>query len=242
MAVVRRSRQRKGSRYKYGSRASSVTRRYDPYSSRIGRNYFYNAMRNRDSGHVLRTKRSVALGNVAVPSSANTNAYGAIQFRLSDLPNYTDFTSVFDQYMITYVEVKFVPDFSNNQTYWRTDTNATVSDDLPTLITWTDFDDAVTPASEAAGLSNESHLIKPGGEVHVRKFTPRVATTYWQSAVASGYGTGMFKWLDTGSSPSVSHYGLKYAIVGSVTGGPSAPQWQYRVYVTMHLKFKKVIG
>lgn len=65
----------------------------------VARNYNFHSFR-----------RFAAEGKfVIMRSNANTPATYAMQFQLSDLPNYAEFTSLFDQYRIRTVVVKIKP-------------------------------------------------------------------------------------------------------------------------------------
>ena len=52
-------------------------------------------------------KRMTTLSDISVTSASAFS--GAFEFRLQDLPSVTDFTNLFDQYMITWIKVELVP-------------------------------------------------------------------------------------------------------------------------------------
>ena len=146
----------------------------------------------------LKTARTVDLGTVTVNAA---DQFQAIQFKLADLPGYDEF-SVFDEYRITGVVI-FVPDFKTNvvelQVVFR------ISKNLPHLITAIDNNDATTPTKNDL-LENESCVIHENG-VKVERFVkPYAATTFYQGALATGYGTKYAPWLDINSS-GIQHYG-----------------------------------
>lgn len=176
---------------------------------------------------VTKTCRMLDFGQITTAA----NPLGAYQFRLSDLPGYTDF-AIFDEYKITGVEVTFMPDFNSNVGVSGTEYA------LPHLFTAIDYNDASAPGGENTLLQNESCIHHVPGKPARRYVQPRVATTLWQSGVASGFGAETNKWIDTNSF-GVAHYGIKYALITDV----DSPEvhWAYRVTMKFYLSFKKVI-
>lgn len=134
--------------------------------------------------------------------------YGALEFKLSSVAQYGDFTNLFDQYRIDKVLVTFYPlwtgkDVPNNAT------NAIV----PIMCTATDLDDAGVPASLDylnAKPEVQYHRTDKPFSVWIK---PHVDTEIYRSAVTTGYGNAKNVWIDSLSS-DIPHYGLKYAILG----------------------------
>lgn len=180
-------------------------------------------------GNALTVRRTLELTPIAASS---VNVYGALKFTLDSLPNYTDFIGVFDAYCIRNVEVIFVPTSNVNTRYTGS------GEALPVLHTAIDYNDNTTPPGINTLFDNESHMLAQGGLVHARKLKPHVSTTYFQAAIASGYGQDWDKWIDT-PSYGVSHYGLKYCLEPSSIERDSNAE--YRIYVKYHITFKKVI-
>lgn len=177
---------------------------------------------------MIKTTRTVEYSPITVGAS---DINGALAFKLSDLPNYTDF-DLFDEYMITGVKVFFVPGYSDMLD------NATAGNvQMPTLFTAIDFDDSIAVNKDAL-FSNESCVVHAPGMKLDRYFKPLVSTTYWQSAVATGFGTNKATWLDTQSSPGVSHYGLKY--VCSPGTAAAAAGLKIRIFAKFYVSFRKL--
>lgn len=135
----------------------------------------------------------------------------ALIFKLSDLPNYTEFTALFDQYKFDRVEVDFIPVV--------TTTNSALTVDS---MIWTavDFDDAnATTALQIAEYEN-CHVYPPTQRFSV-DITPRVALAAYAGAFTSYANVGSI-WLDVGS-PSIEHYGFK---VGCNTAGGATQTWK----------------
>jgi hypothetical protein len=141
--------------------------------------------------------RKLDLGYLTPSVTVETD--GAYTFSLSALPDSTEFTSLYDTYRITCVKVNFVPLF--------TDTSATVA--YPPLMTAIDYDDASSTALTVLE-EYDSALRSATGQFFTRTFTPKVAIAAYSGAFTS-FGQRTWQWIDA-ASPSVIHYGLKYAL------------------------------
>jgi hypothetical protein len=140
--------------------------------------------------------------------------YG-VAFTLADLPSSSEFTALFDQYRINWVEYTFT---------LKTPFNALPAS--PLIYVAEDHDDSSPPSRTFVNERQGCKVLSFGidrNRITVR-VVPTVVNQVYQSAVASGYsrmepGT----WLDC-SYPSVPHYGLKYFIdnyntsVGTIIG------------------------
>lgn len=122
----------------------------------------------------------------------------AFPFGLSLLPNYSEFTTLFDRYRIRQVDVRMV--FAQRNISGST-TN------YPTIWAYMDDDDASIPTTRSAVLERQS----------VRPFTYSDAKTVYSVSLHPRWlidGTNKASlaprdmWIDM-STPSVSHYGLK---------------------------------
>lgn len=130
---------------------------------------------------------------------------GALQFQLSDIPNVSELTTMFDQYMIYGVAVEFRLIYSPDST------GNVASSIYPNLYVRRDYDDNNTESSLQIMQSNKSKrvVLYPNRS---RKFyiKPSVLT-----AVSNGLNTYINRpvwkqWLDC-SDTSVPHLGLKFA-------------------------------
>lgn len=203
------------------SRSSKKIRRFAMYRPR--KNF-----RNGGQGFI-KTSRTFEASPIVVGA---TDTIGAYEFKLNNLPNYADF-DIFDEYKITGVKVMFVPGFADHS---ELDALGVAYVNMPTLITAIDYDDA-TAVTKDALLSNESVIIHTPGQKVMRYFQPKISKTYWQSAVSTGFGSSRPEWIDTQSSPAVSHYGLKWVCS---PGTALANGMRVRVFIKMYLQFRKV--
>lgn len=165
---------------------------------------------------------------------------GAAQFRLDNLPQYTDFTALYDHYAIEQVDVEM--DCLANSAPTSNDPNfPTNQGKMPSITYVPDFDDANVPVT--ASNINEYQRAKTftfRGSGKPLKFSikPRTAVTIYRSGVTSAYAPaaeGMP--LDLGYI-DIPHYGFKFwinnmpAAVDNLSG--PAP---IRVKLRYHLKF-----
>jgi hypothetical protein len=161
-----------------------------------------------------------------VIGKAAVDAGYATSFALSDLPNYTEFTNLFDRWRIREVTLEFC--------YQQAINTATFC--FPFVILSTDLNDAVTPLTENQLLERENakmHNFSAGRTVVRHVLQPR------QLAAGSGGSltTEMPRdsWVDCAYSSS-PYYGFK-AWIGNYNSAISGAA-QLRLYLTYDLEFK----
>lgn len=165
-----------------------------------------------------RTHQATSLASVATTPFA---AYGNIVFALSSLPQYGEFTSLFDAYKITGVKLRFIP---------RVTENSTATANFGTFMYTPDYDDTTTPTSQDELLQRQSTRIRYSVSKPFNLFIkPRPGIN-----VPGGFGQAPYSmWQDT-SSPSIFYYGFKWAWVNTTV------VQTMDLYVTYYLKFKNV--
>lgn len=170
-------------------------------------------------------------------SDLNTSRYwDTFTFQLNLLPNYTEFTALYDQYKIDMVKLYIIPTFSDLSL-----ANPPASGDpiLPRVASTIDLDDDAVFTSEDQLLQKQDIKWTSGGKLHKRKVYPKVQMAAYDTALSFGYVTPKMKpWLDC-SYPDTKHYGLKIQIDG--TGTPTVgTAWMYRVYAKYFISFRTV--
>lgn len=173
---------------------------------------------------IVKSVRSVTLASGV--NATGTPVYGAYSFKLSDLPNYTQYTALYDEYRMVAVRVDFIPTQS-------TGVPGTAS--VPALYTWIDTDDATTPSSLTSGQCFQTY--KAHGllnTMRTRKLIPEVAAALYTTSFA-GYGQMKNQWIDC-NSPGVTHYALKYAVIN----GTSNDEY-FDVHASYYLEFRKTV-
>lgn len=170
------------------------------------------------------TNRTV-LTDATLASTAGVTSV-AYYWTLDQLPGYTEYTSLFDQYRIKKVDVLIQtknPIGSGPFGY------------SPVRIMGTpDFDDS-TPASTESDIQQYQNLQvwRPNTD---KKFTiiPRIAKAAYSGAFTS-YSNDPAGWLDV-ASPSVRHYGLKVLITADTGSGDDT--CRFNVISRVYLEFK----
>lgn len=164
-----------------------------PGSSAIGRSQSVSR-----GGQVFSTKRTVTTGRLAASTTVETDA--AYSFQLSDLPNYTEFTLLYDEYRIDKVVMTVIPDTQQTLT--------TAGQGNCVMWSVLDYDDATALtvlALQQYETCKTHNSIKP----FTRTVVPR-----WAKAVYSGAFTSFSSgsgWIDSASA-GVQHYGIKLGI------------------------------
>jgi len=129
----------------------------------------------------------------------------AQSFKLSDLPDYADFTAAFDQYRIIQVDIWMVPTIM---------VNTTSVTNLGVLWTVIDYDDATAPGTNFIYTLQQyqnAQVHANDGKVKIRSFHPRIAVGLYSGAFTSFGNLGAETWIDA-ASPSVQYYGFKAAM------------------------------
>lgn len=176
-------------------------------------------------------KRTVyAPGQIVCDASTETT--GAIVFSLAQVPNHTEFTSLYDQYKISAVKVKIVPRFNVT-------TPADATGLYPyngQLFTAIDYDDS--------GVSTTSDLLQYQNckmtrltNLHQRYFKPR-ARQILQNITGSADARAPYKGYIDSADDQVIHYALKWAIPQFTTSAETIIKFD--VITTYYLAMKNV--
>lgn len=142
----------------------------------------------------------------SITGTGTTNFLSA-NFQLSQVPNSTSYTALFDSYRISSVKLTFVYRGQN-------------SSSQPVIYIVTDHDDSGNPTTINSILERAKSRIltfSNARNVQSHGLIPAVATGALQSTTLQP-GTVSYKpWLDT-AYPSVGHFGVKYAVDNLLTG------------------------
>lgn len=141
----------------------------------------------------------------SILNNGTGNVNGGIAFTLADLPNATEFTTLFDQYMICAVKIKFIPQSNTLQTL----TTGLVSNFCGTFFYVVDYDDSTAPAS--TNQICEYQTVKTRDPLREFKtyFKPKAVSTLFSGGATVNAGVLKSQWLDV-AAPTVPHYGFKY--------------------------------
>lgn len=155
---------------------------------------------NGSSTGIFNMQFAFTLAGVAV-------SIGGVANTTLPLPNYSEFTSLYDQYRIDWVECKF--SFSNNNS-----SNTSPGTTLPIFYLAKDYNDsknATVTDLQQYSTQQQWQLGNAQGRDGIKTIAvkPNVDVALFQG-LTTGYGRGKPMFVDT-SSPDVLHYGVKIA-------------------------------
>jgi hypothetical protein len=130
-------------------------------------------------------------------TSSSLPVFGALDFQLSSVNNYTSYAAIFDQYCIAAAVIRF-----------ETQVNSVPAGSVVgSLITVIDHDDANALSTIAAALEYSTALESPSYLGQTRLVYPRFAVGAYTGSFG-GFGN-LTGYIDCAST-TVQHYGLKY--------------------------------
>lgn len=165
-----------------------------------------------------------------------TNALQAFQFALSNVPNNTEFTSLYDQYCIKAVKVQIRPKHSSDELITQGGA-AFPSGNTGLLASILDYDDGTNPADLNTMLQYQNFKETRTYQLHTRYFKPKVSDALHRSGTtASAYSPKSNQWIDC-TTADVLHYGIKIFVEA-----PAMPSTRIEcdILTTYYLAFKNV--
>jgi hypothetical protein len=175
-------------------------------------------------------------------TAAKSSSSFTFQFSLSDLPNVAEFTTLFDQYMITGVmlQIKMV---NNPDGEYVINTNPLTGNNAsfyPTLWYVADHDDRDTVSlAQIKEFDKVRHkVLRPNTEINIM-LRPTTLTQIYRSALTTGYACNFKRqWLDVANT-DIPHYGCKCVIdFEGVT--PAVLQFDFKINARYFFKCKNV--
>jgi len=145
---------------------------------------------------------------------------------LSSLPNYTDFTNLFEQWRFMQISVSFIPVY-----------NGSVANPL---YTWFDPDDDTVPTGTAEGLQTQTLRTITSGGMAVRTFTPQLSML----GAANGTVAPVYislpgrTWSDDLSFTN-KYYGVKALIPANTNIGAGVPLYNIDATVIVQCRRPK---
>jgi len=172
--------------------------------------------------------------NIYVPDFvaqlATDNTFNFIP-QLNLIPNYTEFTALFDQYRFLGVKFTLIPRFNI--------TNASLSTGtLPSQIMSALDYDGTGPTNLTAIQQYQTLKVTRGTATHKRYFKPAVLTMLYETSTSTAYGPKWKQWIDA-SNVQVPHYGL-YGIIPGAALAPTNPPMTWDLQATIYLQCKTV--
>jgi len=158
-----------------------------------------------------------------IAASITIDNIGAFNFAFSQVSDYAELTTVFDQYRIAMVEITFLPTIN-------VATSPGYATQFVTAVDWTDSTSiTINKLRDYPSAKTTEDYSK-----QVRTFVPRVAVAAYSGAFTS-YMSVEAPWLDT-SSPNVQHYGIKYGLAVATNAG-----FSYEVSTRYHIQFRNSV-
>lgn len=171
-------------------------------------------------------KQEVSITNagfVAIPSETAAPRYN--DFRLDQLPNYTDFTNLYDTYKICGIRRKYV--FNRNSSDMG---DTTAGHEIPMLITVNDSNDTTALTNENEGLEYASFKQNRLDRPTKRYFRPFISSI---SAAVPNNNMVRSRWLST-AEPDYIHCGMKEA-VDTISSAAGATIGTLCIYTTYYI-------
>lgn len=172
-------------------------------------------------------KRTFQLSTIATSNTGPT--FAGYSFTLSQLPNASEFTNLFDLYRINKILVRFVPNHNSS------DVAGTGSAQISNFHSVLDYNDATAPTSLDQMYEYQNWKFTRGTSIHQRLWRP---TTFDMVAVSGGSSSAnpqWRQWLST-SVTNIPHFGLKVGIEQSVLNTDTT----WVPYVSVYLSCKSV--
>lgn len=191
------------------------------------------------TNRVYSFRRTANLGQLTAFQDGNITSIGiqaGYSFQLDQVPQFTEFTQLYDQYKLSMVKLELRPTVTDmvgvpNQGF-------TAASGFYPLRTVIDYDDAQAPPNEPFMFQYQNMRTTQPTRVHTRVVRPKFSTRAYATALSDGFrpSTGF---IDC-NQPSVPHYGLKVWMDPPPLVASTRSTLTYNVYATYYLKFKNV--
>lgn len=228
-------------------RAATMRKRVrgSKYGFNIRPHLFHRWMTSFPSANLNLTNCTYDVSNsVLTTNTGVSTASASMYFTLADIPNVSEFTTLFDFYRLNRVLVTIkmipVPD-ATNQPASTTLTN--FMNWYPTIWYVRDQDDnSSMTLPQIKEFEKVKHkVLSPNREVKII-LRPTTLTQTYRSTLTTGYKIDTSKqYIDIAQS-DVPHYGLKTVIdlEGLTTSGDAARQWQFKINAKYYFTTKNV--
>lgn len=151
--------------------------------------------------------------------------FAGFNFSLNDLPNYTEFTSLYDMYKINCIKISFIPQMTENVSL-GTINNPYANTRFFSVI---DYNDATAPTTIDQLREYATCKMTPILKTHKRViFKPKILDS-------SSYT--LSPWISC-DSPSNNYYGIKVGV--EAMGSTSTTIMTYNIEAVFYMSFKNV--
>lgn len=164
-------------------------------------------------------------------TAGSSNTFGVYSFRLDELPNFAEFTNLYDAYKINRVKISFIP-FSNVSLVRDGNPDDFKNTEYTNrLFTVLDYTDVTVPVTINQLREYQSCKWSPNNRIHKRYFKPKVTGI----VTAGSFQTS--PWLQCSDSSDVQYLGIRYGLTHQATATSNTV---YRVEATYYCSFKQV--
>jgi hypothetical protein len=171
--------------------------------------------------------QSASLGIVL--SSSNTVFQGYSKaWTTSDIPQFSNFATIFDQYRFIKVEVWLNPIGPATAPGYSPPNGSR-------FISVTDYDDANTVGSSGSLLQYENSSAGSLQMGHYRSFRPHMAVAAYGNSVFTSFKNTVSDWIDCGST-TVQHYGIKCGVDAT----NSSNDFKIEAFTRVTIQFRNV--
>lgn len=160
-------------------------------------------------------------------------------FQLSSLPNYTEFTNLFDQFRINMIKYSIIQNRNVNQTFYDSATTLVNYTALPTIVSIIDYDDSATTPNLNTLYQYQNQKVTSYGVPHKRIFSPSVLASAYETGIGTAYMPRFKQWIDTEDSSTI-HFGIKWAATALDNSAISTTPFNALVRMTYYIQCKNV--
>lgn len=166
-----------------------------------------------------------------ITASNIADTFKVYTFSLNKLPNYTEFTNLFDQYRICAVKLTIIPGVTESSLEGA----STSSYPLPEVRSIIDYTEDAAPLDFDEMYQYANCKMTRGNKMHTRYIKPAVLTSAFEGVAATAYIPKWKQWLTTDDS-ATPHYSIKVGINAVKT----ANTCYFRVYAKYYLQMKNI--
>lgn len=216
----------------YPRRRRTTYRKRAPARKSFTRKFRTRRVSRKRGQSVYYYKRACSFADYTIPTAASPTL-SMYQFKLSDVPNYSELVSLYDQYQIAAVKMNFIPLINSVSANMAAGTGATGSfQNYMRSYSCLDYTNDAAAASIDAMREYQTYKWKPITRMHSRYM--RVKPVTGDTAIYPGKSP----WFDTSVATSQAYAGLLFAVdpVPTLPDGITL----YRIELKYYLKFKTV--
>jgi len=220
-----------GGMSRYSKRAKGPIRRLS-FKKTARPAYRSSGLRKSLSTPFFNAKRNCTLDFMyAYPEGGSAPSTGfAYQFQLNQLPNYQEFTALFDAYRINCVVLRMTP--MNTVFKGNTDAN---NENTPTVYAAIDYNNADSPTSADEMKQYANVLVFPMYQSRNFKIRPRLAIPVYRPGATAAYIQQPKQWIDCNYA-DVPHYGLRVW----VEAGQARNAFRTTIECTYYMTFRNL--